>query len=74
VTLDAAVGLVAAQAALNECKQEPLAEDEAAAGVEVLAHAIGVDDEALDEPAETVEHIVDGEEGVRQHDSFGRRV
>ena len=44
------------------------------ARVEVLAHALGVDDEAVDEPREAVEHVVEGEEGVGDHDALGGRV
>src|SRR6185295_16474686 len=31
-------------------------------------------DEALDEPGETVEHVVEREEGIRKDDTFGARV
>ncbi len=38
------------------------------------AHPLGSHDETLHEPCEPVEHVVDRQEGVRQHDSFGRGV
>ena len=44
------------------------------ARLEVSAHPLLADDEALDEPREAVEHVVDGEERVGDDDALGRRV
>ena len=44
------------------------------AGVEVLAHPLGTDDETFQQPGEAVEHVVDGEERIRQDDALGRGV
>src|SRR5215210_9513737 len=67
--LDEAVGLVAAVPGCDEREKHPLAEHEPVRGVEVPPHAVGVDDEALHEPGEAVEHVVEREEGVWQDDA-----
>ena len=59
---------------LDEREQEPLAEEEAVARLEVLAHPLGADDEPFDQPGEAVEHVVDGEERVGKDDPLGGRV
>jgi len=41
---------------------------------EVAAHPLLTHDEPFDEPGEAVEHVVQREECVRQHDPLGRRV
>src|SRR5256885_8012591 len=46
------VGLVARQARLDEREQEPLAEVEAAARLEVAQHPLRTDDEPFDQPGE----------------------
>ena len=69
-----AVCVVALQARLHERQQQPLAEVEAVARIEVLAHAFPVDDEAVDEPREAVEHVVEGEERIGDDDALGGRV
>ena len=69
-----AVGLLPLEARLDERQQQPLAEVEAVARVEVLAHALGAHDEAVDEPCEAVEHVVEGEERVGDDDALGGRV
>ena len=68
------VGVVAREARVDEGEQQPLAEEEAAASLEVLAHLLGTDDEALDEPGEAVEHVVEREERVGNDDALGRGV
>ena len=72
--LDEPVGLVSLQARLHESQEQALAEVEAVAGVEVLSHALGMDDETVDEPCEAVEHVVDGEERVGDDDPLGGGV
>ena len=69
-----AVSLFPPEARLHERQQQPLAEVEAVACVEVLAHSLRMDDEAFDEPREAVEHVVDGEERVGDDDALGGRV
>ena len=44
------------------------------ARLEVAAHPLGPHDEALDEPGEAVEHVVEREEGVWDGDPLGRGV
>src|SRR5215203_4425607 len=53
------VRLVSRQARLDEREQQPVAEEEVVARVEVAAHPVGVDDEAVDDPDEPVEHVVE---------------
>ena len=74
VSLHEPVRVVAREAGLDERQQDALAEDEAVRRVEVRAHALGVDDEPVDEPREAVEHVVEGEEGVGEDDALGARV
>src|SRR5262245_40167510 len=50
VALHETVRIVALEPRLDEREQQPLREVEAVARVEVAAHALGVDDEAVDEP------------------------
>ena len=69
--LHEAVSLVSLQARLHERQEQALAEVEAVARVEVLAHTLGVDDEAFHEPCEAVEHVVEGEERVGDDDALG---
>ena len=68
------VRLVAVVARGDERAQHPLAEHEPPRSVEVGAHALGVDDEAVHEPGEAVEHVVEREERVRQDDALRARV
>ena len=42
--------------------------------LEVPAHAVGVHDQPVDEPGEPIEHVVEREERVGEHDPFGARV
>src|SRR3954452_11726460 len=57
--LDEPVRLVARQPGLDEREQDALREVEAVARLEVRAHALGQDDEPVDEPGEPVEHVVE---------------
>src|SRR6476469_638925 len=63
VPLDEPVGLVAVEPGLDERQQKSLAEEEAVARLEVAAHPLRPDPEALDQPGAAVEHVVEGEEG-----------
>ena len=74
VALDEAVGVVAREARLDEREQHALAEEEVVARLEVAAHPLGAHDEAVDEPREAVEHVVEREERVGDDDALGRRV
>ena len=49
-------------------------EHEPVRAVEVPQHPLRVDDEVVDDPDEAVEHVVEGEERVRDHDPLGRRL
>src|SRR4051812_20309003 len=74
VALDESVRLVAGEAGLDEREQDALAEHEAVRRVEVGAHPGRIDDEAVGEPGEPVEHVIEAEEGIGEHDAFGARV
>ena len=67
-----AIGVVARQSRVDEREQQPLAEVETAAFLEVPTHLLGTDDEALDEPGEALEHVVEREERVGNDDTLGR--
>src|SRR3954452_18662871 len=62
VPLHEPVRLVAAEPRLDERQQQPLAEEEAVARVEVPLHPLGEHAQALDQPGESVEHVVEREE------------
>src|SRR5204863_2622912 len=64
VALDQPVGLVACEPGVDEPEQQPLAVEEAVARLEVASHALFPHDQALDQPAETIEHVVEREEGI----------
>ena len=68
------IGVVAGEPRLDERQQQPLAEVQPEARRDVLAHPLLAHDEALDEPGEPIEHVVDGEERVGQDDPLGRGV
>src|SRR4051812_48818727 len=53
--LDEPVRVVPREAGLDEREQQAVAEEQSVARVEVPAHALGIDDEALDDPGEAVE-------------------
>src|SRR6188472_3409333 len=72
--LDEAIGVVAGQAGLDERVEHALAEEEEVARLEVPAHPLGPHDEALDEPGEALQHVVEREKRVGDDDALGRRV
>ena len=74
VALHEAVRIVAREPGLDEREQHALAEEQVVARVEVAPHPLGTDDEALDQPGEPGEHVVECEERVRDYDTLGRRV
>src|SRR4029453_13762982 len=74
VPLDESVRLVPRKAGLDECEQDALAEDEPVRSIEVPTHPRGVDDQALHQPGEAVEHVVERQEGVGKDDAFCARV
>src|SRR5262245_20758405 len=74
VTLDEPVCLVPGQPRLDQREQQTLAEEEAVARVEIASHPFRPDDQAFDEPGETVEHVVECEERIRNDDALRRRV
>src|SRR4051794_28357946 len=51
------VSVVAREAGVDEREEQPLAEEETVTVVEVPAHSLGPDDQALDQPGEAVEHV-----------------
>ena len=72
--LHEAVRVVAPEAGFDERVEDALAEEEVVARLEVAAHPLGPHDEAVDEPGEALEHVVEREERVGDHDALGRRV
>src|SRR4051794_9481493 len=74
VLLDDPVRLVARVPALDQGEQHPLGEQRAVREVEVRAHAIGVDDEAADDPQREVLHVVEQDRRVGQDHALGARV
>src|SRR6185437_7545167 len=52
VPLNEAVGIAPGQAGLDEREQKSLAEEEPMSGLEVAAHPLRPDDQALDQPGE----------------------
>src|SRR5262249_31502987 len=71
VTLDDPVRLVPSEAGINEGEQQPVAEEEMVAGLEVTQHAFRVDDQPLDDPDEAVEHVVERQERVGNDEPLG---
>src|ERR671918_280675 len=65
---------VALESRLDEREKNALAEEERARRVEVCAHALRANDETIDQPREPVEHVVDGEERIRQGHALRRGV
>ena len=74
VGLDSLVGVVAADAGFGQGEHDALAVDQAVGGFEVGLHAVGVDDEAVDDPGEHVGDVVEGEAGVGDGDALGGGV
>ena len=72
--LDEPIGLVAREPGFDECQQQPLAEEKAVARLEIASHALFPHDEALHQPAETIEHVVERQEAVRDDDALGGGV
>ena len=68
------VGDVPREPALHQREQQSLAEEQPVTRVDVRPHALGAHDQPLDEPCETVERVVEREEGIRQHDPLRGRV
>ena len=66
--MDDFVGLLAVHAFLDEGEEDALGEGEAVAGLEVFAHAFGVDLKTADDEGEEVEHVVEEGAGVREDD------
>src|SRR5579863_6423307 len=70
VRLHEAVGVFAEHAGLDEIDQELAGEDEAAGGLEIALHALGVDEQAVDQVGGFGEQVV-GEDGrVREDDAL----
>src|SRR3954452_21173836 len=74
IALDETVRVVAREARLDEREQHALAEEEVVRRLEVSAHALLAYDEPVDQPGEAVEHVVEGEKRVGDHDAFRRRM
>src|SRR5688500_2193188 len=68
VSLPAPGGVDTPETRVDEREPQPLAEVEAMARLQLLAHPLGAHDEALHQPREPVEHVVDGEKGVGEGD------
>ena len=74
VALHDLVGPLAADARLDHAQQRPAGEDEPVRGLEVAQHPLGVDGQALDQPAGAVEHVVERDGRVGQDDPLGGGV
>src|SRR6266540_4909922 len=74
ISLHESIGLVAWQTRVDEREQQTVAEEEEVARLEVPSHPFGIHDESVDDPDEAVEHVVEGQERVRDHDALGGRV
>jgi two-component system, OmpR family, response regulator RegX3 len=74
VPLNKAISLVPREAGLDEGQKDSLAEDEAMRGIEIRAHPLRIDDEAVDQPREPVEHVVESQERIGDDHSLGARV
>ena len=74
VSLHDGVGVLAAQAGLDQPQEHAAREHEAVRRLEVPQHPLGVHLEPLDQPAGAVEHVVEGDRRVGQDDPLGRRV
>src|SRR6476619_5144424 len=72
VILDEAVRIVPREPGLDEREEEAMTEDEAVARLEIAKHPLGMDEEPFDDPREAVEHVVEGEERIRDDDALGR--
>src|SRR5438105_9090123 len=72
--LDESVADVPLEPGLDERQQQALAEEDAVAGLEVAQHPLRAHLEPLDEPGKPVEHVVQRQERIRDHDTLGRRV
>src|SRR2546423_13852329 len=64
MALHNSIGVAALEPRTDEREQQPVREDEAVGGIDVAAHPLGVHDEAVDDPTEPVEHVVECEEGI----------
>src|SRR6266487_5840443 len=74
VPLDQPVGVVAAKPGVNEREEEAVAEDEPMTRLEIAPHALWIDDESAHDPGEPVQHVVEREERVRNHDTLCGRL
>jgi two-component system, OmpR family, response regulator RegX3 len=74
MALDEPVGIVAREAGGHERREDALRENEAVRRLEVRPHPCAVHHEPVHEPSEAVEHVVEREEGVGNHDALGARV
>src|SRR3954447_6350760 len=72
--LHEAVRLIPRDARFDEREEEPVAEHEAMARVQVAAHPFGIHDEPLDDPREPVEHVVEREKCIGDDDALRRGV
>ena len=74
VPLHHPIRLVTPESRLDEREQQTLAEEETSRRLEVRAHPLGAHDQPFHQPGESIEHVVDRKERVREHDALGRRV
>ena len=74
VRLDEAIGVLAAHAVFDKVEEKLSAEDEAAGGFEIRAHALGIDEQRVDEVGRFGEQVVGERGGVGQDDALGRGV
>ncbi len=72
VALDGAVGVLAAHAGLGQCEQHALRVDEAAEGLQIVPHALGVDDEPVDKSGQPGQCEIERDRRVRRDDALDR--
>ena len=72
--LDRGVRVIARHTVIDERRQHALTEEDAAGGLHVGAHPIGVDVEAVHHPRHVAQHEMEEPRRVRQDHALGRRV
>jgi len=74
VALHPFVRLLTRHAALRELEQHRPRKHHTARTIHVLAHALGIDHHARDDACEAAQHVIEGDEAVRQDHAFDRRM
>src|SRR4051812_37337416 len=74
VALDPFIRLLARNSPTCQLQQYGAGKDHAARTIEILFHPLRVDDHAADDPREAAEHVIEGDETVRQNHPLDRRM